>query len=54
MKQVLLVSIIEIADEEEDYLELNEKVKKGEELLKGGNRKIINIVGTQEELLKKT
>lgn len=29
MKQVLLVSIIEIADEEEDYLELNEKVKKG-------------------------
>ena len=29
-------------------------VKKYEELLKGGNRKIINTVGTQEELLKKT
>ena len=49
-----------------DYSELNEKVKivrkpketislfkKQEELLKGENIKIINILGNQEELLKK-
>ena len=56
---------MEIADEE-NYLEVNEEVKdakepkeaisiikKYEELLKGENRKIINIVEKQGELLKK-
>ena len=53
-------------DEEEDYLEMNEEtanakepkegihlVEKYEDLLKGANRKILNIVGKQGELLKR-
>ena len=64
-KQELLASTAEHSDVEEDYLELNEKVrnakepkdgialdKKYEDLLKGANKKIINIVGKQGELLK--
>ena len=63
-KKELLASVV-ILDGEEDYLELNEKVKnakepkdgvalvkKYEDLLKGKNKKIINIVGKQGELLK--
>ena len=57
IKQELLVSILKVFDEEEDYLHMNEEVKnmkklkdgislvkKYEDLLKGANRKIINIV----------
>ena len=63
-KKELLASVV-ILDGEEDYLELNEEVKnakepkdgvalvkKYEDLLKGKNKKIINIVGKQGELLK--
>ena len=63
IKQELLASIIEIADEE-DYSVLNREVKnakepkdgifsinKYEKLLQGENRKFINIVGKQGELL---
>ena len=62
IKQELLVSIIEIADEE-DYIEMSEEVKnakelkdavslvkKYEDLLKGANRKIINIVGKRKRV----
>ena len=65
IKKELLASIAELSDGEEDYLELNEEVrnakepkdsiflvKKYEDLLKGANRKMINIVGKQEELLQ--
>ena len=62
INQELLASIIEIVDEE-DYSGLNKDVKqpkeaiflirKYEQLLKGENRKIINIVGKQGELLQK-
>ena len=57
-KKELVASILEVSNEEEDYLQMNEKVrnakelkdgialiKKYEDLLKGANRKIINIVG---------
>ena len=66
VKQELLASIVEHSDGEEDYLELNEEVniakepkditalvKKYEHLLKGANKKIINIVGKKDELLKR-
>ena len=65
VKQKLLASIAEHSDGEEDYFELNEKVrnakqpgdsialvKKYENILKGTKKKIINIVGKQSELLK--
>ena len=65
VKQKLLASIAEHSDIEEDYFELNEKVrnakqlqgsialvKKYENILKGTKKKIINIVGKQSELLK--
>ena len=65
VKQKLLASIAEHSDGEEDYFELNEKVrnakqprdsialvKKYENILKGTKKKIIKIVGTQSELLK--
>ena len=58
-------SLVEHSDGEGDYSELNEEVrnakktkdgialvKKYEDLLKGGNKKIINIAGKQGELLK--
>ena len=64
-KQELFALIVELSDGGEDYLELNEEVgnaketndgiflvKKFEDLLKGANRKIINIVSKQGELLK--
>ena len=64
-KQELFALIVELSDGEEDYLELNEEVgnakepndgiflvKEFEDLLKGANRKIINIVSKQGELLK--
>ena len=65
IKQELLASIVELSDGDKDYLELNEElrnakkskdgiclVKKYEDLLRAENRKIINIVGKQGELLK--
>ena len=65
-KTKITLSIAEISDEEEDYLEMNEEVKnvkepkdgvslvkKYEIFLKGANRKIINIVRKQVELLKR-
>ena len=65
VKQKLLASIAEHSDGEEDYFELNEKVrnakqlqdsialvKKYENILKGTKKKIIKIVGKQSELLK--
>ena len=61
----LLASILKVF-EEKDYLQICEKVKnakdlkdgislvkKYEDLLKSGNKKIINIVGKQGELLKR-
>ena len=58
IKKKLLASTLELLDVEEDYLELNEKVKNAKEptdgialikkwegLLKEANRKIINIIG---------
>ena len=62
----MVASIVELLDEEKNYLELNgEKrnakepkdgiislVKKYKDLLKVANRKIITIVGKQSELLK--
>ena len=65
IKKELLASILEVF-EEEDYLQICEEVKnvkdlkdgislvkKYEDLLKGANKKIINIVGKQGELLKR-
>ena len=65
IKKELLTSLVEHSDGEEDYLELNEEVrnakekrdgialgKKYENVLKGTNKKIINIVGKQGEILK--
>ena len=64
IKQELLASIAELSDGEKDYMELNKElrnakepkdgislVKEYEDLLKRANRKIINIVGNQGELL---
>ena len=66
IKQELLASILEVFDEEEDYLHMNEEVKnmkemkdgislvkKYEDLLKGANRKIINIVRKTGRVPKK-
>ena len=66
IKKELLASILEVFNEEEGYLHINEEVKnakelkdgmalvkKYEDLLKGANKKIINIVGKQGELLKR-
>ena len=66
VKQELLASIAEHSDGEKDYLVLNEEVrnakepqdgtalvKKYEDLLKGTNKKIINIERKQGELLKR-
>ena len=66
IKKELLASILEVFNEEEGYLQINEEVKnakelkdgmalvkKYENLLKGANKKIINIVGKQGELLKR-
>ena len=58
IKKELLASILEVFNEEEGYLQINEEVgmalvKKYEDLLKGANKKIINIVGKQGELLKR-
>ena len=65
IKEELLASILEVF-EEEDYLQICEEVKnsrdlkdgmslvkKYEDLLKSGIKKIINIVGKQGELLKR-
>ena len=64
IKQELLSSISEVFDEEVDHLHINKEVqnvkglkhgiflvKKYEDFLKGGNRKIINIVGKQGEFV---
>ena len=66
IKKELLASILEVSNEEEDYLLIKEEVnnpkelkdgisliKKYENLLKGANKKIIKIVGKQGELLKR-
>ena len=66
IKKELLASILEVFNEEEGYLQINEEVKnakelkdgmalvkKYENLLKGANKKLINIVGKQGELLKR-
>ena len=66
VKQELIASIAEFSNGEEDYLELDEKVKnakepqdgivlvkKYENLLKGTNKKIITIVGKQGKILKR-
>ena len=66
IKKELLASIPEVSNEEEDYLQMNEEVKiakevkdfmslvkKYENLLKGANKRIINIVKRQGEILKK-
>ena len=66
IKKELLASILEVFNEEEGYLQINEEVKnakemkdgmalvkKYEDLLKGANKKIINIFGKQGELLKR-
>ena len=66
IKKELLASILQVFNEEEGYLQINEEVKnakelkdgmalvkKYEDLLKGANKKIINIVGKQGELLKR-
>ena len=66
IKKELLASILEVFNEEEGYLQISEEVKnakelkdgmalvkKYEDLLKGANKKIINIVGKQGELLKR-
>ena len=50
IKKELFASIV-LSDGEGDYLEFNEEVKI-ENLLKGENGKIINIVGKQGKLLK--
>ena len=64
IKKEFLASKLEVSNEEEGYLQRNEELKdakelkngtsleKYEDLLKGANRKIINIVGKQGELLK--
>ena len=66
IKKELLASILEVFNEEQDYLQINEEVKKAKELkdgmalvkkcedhLKGANKKMINIVGKHGELLKR-
>ena len=66
IKKELLASILEVFNEEQDYLQINEEVKnakelkdgmalvkKCEDLLKGANKKMINIVGKHGELLKR-
>ena len=66
IKKKLLPSILEDSNKEEDYLQMNKVVKilkepkdgislvkKYKDLLKGGNKTIINIVGKQGELLKR-
>ena len=58
--------MLEVFDQKEDFLQMDQEVKnakepkdsislikKYEDLLKGANRKIINIVGKQGELLKR-
>ena len=65
IKKGLQSSILEVF-EEKDYLQMNDEVKnakdlkdgialvkKYEDLVKGANKKIINIVGQQAGLLKK-
>ena len=65
IKKELFGSILEFSNEEEDYLRMNEEVrnakepkdgisliKKYEDLLKGTNKRIINIVVKQSEILK--
>ena len=64
IKNELIASILEVFEAQNDS-QMNEKVnakelkdgislvKKYEDLLKGANRKIINIVGKQGELLKR-
>ena len=67
IKKELLASIPEVSNEEEDYLQMNEEVKiakevkdcmslvkKYENLLKRANKRIINIVKRQGEILKKS
>ena len=64
--QELLASLVQNSDGEGDYSELNEEVKnakepqdgidsvkKYENVLKGANKKIMNIVGKHGELLKR-
>ena len=66
IKNELLASILEVSNEEEDYLQINEEVKnakelkdgiclikKYENLSKGANKKFINIVRKQGKLLKR-
>ena len=69
IKRELLTSLVEYSHGEEEYLELNEEVRKGmrrsrkkdgialvkkyENLLKGTNKKIINILGKQGKILKR-
>ena len=66
IKEELLLSILEVSNEGEDYLQMNEEVKSAKELkdgialvnkcqnhLKGANKRIINIVGKLGEILKK-
>ena len=66
IEKELLASISEVFDEEEEYLSMNEEVKnakepkegislikKYEDLLKGANKKINNIVEKQGELIKR-
>ena len=66
IKKELLASILEVSNEEEDYLRMNEEVKnakelkdgiclikKYENLSKGANKKFINIDGKQGKLLKR-
>ena len=66
IKKELLASIPEVSNEEEDYLQMNEEVKIAKEvkdcmslvkkygnLLNGANKRIINIVKRQGEILKK-
>ena len=60
IKKEVLPSILEVSNEEEDYLQMNKEVKISKEpkdgislvkkykhLFKGGNKTIINIVGKQ-------
>ena len=66
IEKELLASISEVFDEEEEYVSMNEEVKnakepkegislikKYEDLLKGANKKINNIVEKQGELMKR-
>ena len=67
IKEELLLSILEVSNEEKDYLQMNKEVKsatkelkdgialvnKCQNHLKGANKGIINIVGKLGEILKK-